>query len=100
MDVSKLTEVSNFNSKPVIKLNTLTVNQPYVVKSLNIVKTKFGEVVKAELEKNIVFLPQRVTEAFKKNVEKFEPGKYAITFKTMKTIDGLNPTPIFDFVKV
>ncbi|KAI4461061.1 hypothetical protein MML48_5g00017279 [Holotrichia oblita] len=45
--------------KPIISMKKLKTDEKYLVLSLKLIKTKFGEVVVVELKDSAVFLPKR-----------------------------------------
>ncbi|KAG5872852.1 hypothetical protein JTB14_017533 [Gonioctena quinquepunctata] len=63
--------------KPVIKLKNLIVGKEYKIHTAKLVQTKFGEAVLLEIEENVVFLPQRVTDEYKPQIANFPLEKYA-----------------------
>lgn len=99
MNLTEINQNANIGSKTYLKLKELAPNQPYPIINIAIVNSKFGEVVRVELEKCITFLPQRSTEPIKRNLSHFKMGKFGLMFKFMKEIQGLNPTPIFEIVE-
>ncbi|CAH1972099.1 unnamed protein product [Acanthoscelides obtectus] len=81
MDLSKINQASSLaDLKPSIKLWELPINVPYLILGAKMTKGKFGESVLLDLEKNVVFLPGRLTQAFKSEIEKFKAAKYTVTF--------------------
>ncbi|CAH1972753.1 unnamed protein product [Acanthoscelides obtectus] len=81
MDLTKINETSTLAGlKPAVKLRELPSNGPHLILGAKITKGKFWESVLLELEKNVVFLPGRVTEGFKIQIDKFEAAKYTVTF--------------------
>ncbi|KAG5886959.1 hypothetical protein JTB14_011915 [Gonioctena quinquepunctata] len=91
-------------AKPIVKLQNVKVGEQQAIYSAKIVPTKFGETVLLELKKNIVFLPQRVTNEYKlyitslwqKNTHSYSEGP-----KTWENpiqqhlLKSLNPNKLF-----
>ncbi|KAG5866542.1 hypothetical protein JTB14_028464 [Gonioctena quinquepunctata] len=85
--------------KPVIKLKNLIVGKQYKINTAKLVSTKFGETVLLELEKNVVFLPQRVTDEYKPHIANFSPDKYAVIFRETKDVGKPYPAASFEIVE-
>ncbi|KAG5865827.1 hypothetical protein JTB14_031337 [Gonioctena quinquepunctata] len=89
MDLNALNSISLLETKvpkPVIKLKNLIVGEQYKIYTAKLVQTKFGESVLLELEKNVVFLPQRVTDEYKPHIANFSPEKHAVIFRGTKDV--------------
>lgn len=82
MDLSNINIIANSKRylKSIVKLNTLELNHPYPIVQLEILDTKYGESVRAELDEVMVYLPQRTLELFKENIKKFSPNKYSLKY--------------------
>lgn len=97
MDLKMLNKTSSLTElKPQIKIRELPIDVPFVILEAKIVKGKFGDSVLLELEDKVVFLPSRVTDCFKKNLEKFQSNKYTITFKGEEQVGSYQPAAKFE----
>ncbi|KAG5876823.1 hypothetical protein JTB14_014153 [Gonioctena quinquepunctata] len=102
MDLKALNSISLLESnipKPVIKLKNLIVGKQYKIHTAKLVQTKFGEAVLLELEENVVFLPQRVTDEYKPQIANFSPDKYAAIFRGTKDVGKTYPASSFEIVE-
>lgn len=86
MDLQSVNNQALVNQKPVKKLKDFTLNKPFKILSVKIVKGKFGKVVLLELEDWCTFLPNRMTEVLKGKENHFATGKYAVVYKGEKKI--------------
>ncbi|KAG5892291.1 hypothetical protein JTB14_020322 [Gonioctena quinquepunctata] len=90
---------SKYKQKQVIKLKNLIVGKQYEIHTAELVQTKFGETVLLELEKNVVFLPQRETNEYKPQIAYFSPEKYAVIFRGTKDVEKPYPAASFGIIE-
>lgn len=82
MDLKALNKNSLIEKRePAIKLKDLPENEKFKIFGAKIIKSRYGETILLNLGERDVFLPQRVTEDYRKHIEHFSSQKYAIVFK-------------------
>ncbi|KAG5864764.1 hypothetical protein JTB14_034517 [Gonioctena quinquepunctata] len=64
-----------------------------------VIKLKNLIVVLLELDKNVVFLPQRVTDEYKPHIANFSPENYAVIFRGNKDVGKPYPAASFEIVE-
>ncbi|KAG5871432.1 hypothetical protein JTB14_002243 [Gonioctena quinquepunctata] len=102
MDLKALNSISLSESnipKPVIKLKNLIVGEQYKTNTAKLLQTKFGGTVLLELEKNVMFLPQRVTDGYEPHLADFSTEKCAVIFRGTKDVGKPYPAASFEFVE-
>lgn len=95
MDLAGINKKAFFTDKPVKKLKDLTIQKPHLILDATLTTTAFGEAILLELADHKVFLPTRVTERFKDNLNRFQPEKYTIKFTGLRNFGKRNPAVEF-----
>lgn len=98
MDLTALNKQALFEQKPSKRLRDLPKDQPFPILSMRVIKGKYGKCVIAELEENIVFLPNRMVPHITGKESQFLPKKYSLIFKDVKQI-GSHETSQFEIVE-
>ncbi|XP_049823224.1 uncharacterized protein LOC126265512 [Aethina tumida] len=99
MDLQQINAVTDQNRKPISKLTSLQEGEGHLILGMRIVNGTFGKSVMVELEKTVVFLPNRATHVLEANIEKFEPEKYLLVFTGQQLIGGYSkPLATFQIV--
>lgn len=73
-----LDELNKILPKPIIKIQEMTVNQKYLIKSAEKLQTSYNEKVLLELEEVRVFLPDRYTKITDNALDDLNKGLYWI----------------------
>ncbi|KAG5868392.1 hypothetical protein JTB14_013594 [Gonioctena quinquepunctata] len=87
MDLNALNSISLLETKiakPIVKLQNFKIGEQQATYPAKIVPSKFQETVLLELEKNIVFLPQRVTNEYNPYITSFVAEKHALISKDVE----------------
>lgn len=96
MDLKQLNNHTKFaEKKPTKKLGDLKIREPHPIVSARIVKTKFGEAILLELTDSVVFLPSRVTDAYRSQTQYLVNEKYSLIFEGAIDVGKPQPAQIF-----
>lgn len=80
-------------------MSDLTPNTPFKIVAAKLVKGKFKKQILLELEENVVFLPDRVTEVYTPFITEFISKKYSIVFRELIDIGFHHPATTFEIIE-
>ncbi|KAL3279446.1 hypothetical protein HHI36_016957 [Cryptolaemus montrouzieri] len=101
MDLLKIKEISAFTEKPTRKRGDLPVNVIHKISDGKLITRPYGEAVLLELAENQVFLPNRVTNIIKPNIDQFASRKYGLKFIREKVLQSQpKPAAISEIVEL
>lgn len=89
MDIEMINNASKLEK--FIKVYNLPLDEPNLISQLELVNTKYGQAILAHVPGGKCFLPKRMTEPIKKNLENFETNKYVLIYRG-RTDQSVNVT--------
>lgn len=102
MNLTEINRMGVAANKPVVPLKSLILDTRYPIVRAKISNTKYGECVWLELEEVSCFLPKRVTNAFRSQIDKFSSQKYGLVFRGLLPSNNVNfsESPKFEIVEL
>lgn len=99
MDLSGINKSVEIKQLPTKRLQDLPQGEKFLIVSLKIVKTRFGEVPVVECPEFKTYLPKRSTQVIKENLENFRPNYYYLIFEGLQDIGKGYPATNFIIVE-
>nr|CAH7761434.1 unnamed protein product [Callosobruchus chinensis] len=102
MDLTKInlqSLVQDRQRKQTKKLKELQTNTPYRIFSAEVVAGLYGEQVVLNLQDQAIYLPNRVTEVYKKNLDHFTSQKYSIIYRGEVNCGFTEPLQSFEIIE-
>lgn len=97
MDFGLLNKIGLMQTKEVLKVQDMLLNETYKVLSYTVVTTRLGRAIVAETENNMIYLPQRlVTHITDADVEELNKGKPSLVYRGKKLV-GKNVASLLEF---